>query len=162
MTGMQLGCQTFSDAYSPFRECQNQPYVYSCCLNNWMMIEFHGRDIICIRSALQKHTKNLSRGNKLICWHPSLLFFKVSNFNYTPRQNEVLRGVYCFHVVRPSVRVSVRASVRPSVTFCFFNILKTHWWNFMKLCRHLYIYGANMYMQKLRARGQSLLSYFPL
>ena len=32
----------------------------------------------------------------------------------------------------------------------------------MKLCRHLHIYGANMYMQKLRARGQSLLSYFPL
>ena len=25
-----------------------------------------------------------------------------------PRQNEVLRGVYCFHVVRPSVRASVR------------------------------------------------------
>ena len=32
----------------------------------------------------------------------------------------------------------------------------------MKLCRHLHIYGANMYMQKLRARDQALLSYFPL
>ena len=30
-----------------------------------------------------------------------------------PRQNEVLRGVYCFHIVRPSVRASVRPSVHP-------------------------------------------------
>ena len=31
----------------------------------------------------------------------------------------------------------------------------------MKLCRHLHIYGANMYMQKLRARGQSLFELLP-
>ena len=34
---------------------------------------------------------------------------------YTPRQNEVLRGVYCFHVVRPCVRPCFRVSVRASV-----------------------------------------------
>ena len=41
----------------------------------------------------------------------------------------------------------VHPCVRPSVTICFFNILKTHRWNFMKLYRHLDINGANMHMQ---------------
>ena len=32
---------------------------------------------------------------------------------YTPRDNEVIRGVYCFHVVRLSGSPSVHPSVRP-------------------------------------------------
>ena len=37
-----------------------------------------------------------------------------------------------FHVVSPCVH--------PSVTFCFLNILKSHCWNFIKPCKHIYIY----------------------
>ena len=50
---------------------------------------------------------------------------------------------------------SVRASMRPSVTFCFLNILKGHCWNFIKLCKHVYIYKTNTLNKKVRAiRGQ--------
>ena len=55
--------------------------------------------------------------------------------------------------IRASVCASVCPSVRPSVTICFFNILKTHRWNFMKLYRHLDINGANMHMQKIKGYG---------
>ena len=48
---------------------------------------------------------------------------KSKKFNYTPRQNEVLRGVYCFHVVRPSVRPCVRPCVHPSVRPSVRNVL---------------------------------------
>ena len=39
--------------------------------------------------------------------------------------------------VHASVRACVRACVRPSVTFCFFNILKSHCWIFIKPCKHV-------------------------
>ena len=38
----------------------------------------------------------------------------------------------------------MRGSVRPSVTFCFFNILKSHRWNFIKHFKHIHIYMANI------------------
>ena len=44
--------------------------------------------------------------------------------------------------------------VRPSVTFCFLNILKSHRWNFIKLCKHVHIYKTNTLSKKVRARGQ--------
>ena len=39
-----------------------------------------------------------------------------------PPANCVCGRVYCFHVVRPSVR----PCVRPTVTFCLLNILKSN------------------------------------
>ena len=43
---------------------------------------------------------------------------------------------------------SIRQSVRPSVTFCFLNILKSHCWNFIKLCKHDHIYKPNTLNKK--------------
>ena len=54
--------------------------------------------------------------------------------------------VYCFQVVR--------VCVRPSVTFCFFNILKSHCWIFIKPCKHVHICKTNTLDKKVRARGQ--------
>ena len=48
----------------------------------------------------------------------------------------------------------VRVCVRPSVTFCFFNILKSHCWIFIKPCKHVYICKTNTLDKKVRARGQ--------
>ena len=62
-------------------------------------------------------------------------------------------GLYCFHVVRPSVR----PFVRPSVTFCFFpNILKRHRWKFIKLCRHIDIDKMHVYNKRLRVGANSV------
>ena len=49
---------------------------------------------------------------------------------------------YCFHVVCPSVM------------FCFPNILKSHCWNFIKLCKHVHVYKKNTFNKKVRARRQ--------
>ena len=58
-------------------------------------------------------------------------------------------GVYCFHVVRPSIRPFVRPFVRPSVTLCFFsNILKTQWWIFINFCRHTDINTVHPHKKK--------------
>ena len=77
------------------------------------------------------------------------LFLMIDNiiisFCYTPCYNEVKRGVYCLHVVRPSV---------PSVTLCFLNILKPLSRNFMKPCTHIHIDGANI-MIKHKGLGAS-------
>ena len=59
-----------------------------------------------------------------------------------------------------TVFTSVR--VRPSVTFCFFNILKSHCWIFIKPCKHVHICKTNTLDKKVRARGQFYKSYFPL
>ena len=74
---------------------------------------------------------------------------RLKNF-YTPRKL-CLWWVYCFHVVRAIVRPCVRASVRPSVTFCFFNILKSHCWIFIKPCKHVHICKSNTFGKKVKA-----------
>ena len=80
-----------------------------------------------------------------------------------PPANCVCGRVYCFHVVRMSVRPSVRPSDRPCVcNVLFLNILKNYQWNFIKFCKHIYIYKANTTNKKLWARGQYYWSYFPL
>ena len=56
----------------------------------------------------------------------------------------------------------VRACVRPSVTFCFFNILKSHCWIFIKPCKHVIICKTNTLDKKVRVRSQLYWSYFPL
>ena len=56
--------------------------------------------------------------------------------------------------VRVCVRLCVCLSVRPSVTFCFFNILKSHCWIFIKPCKHVHICKTNTLDKKVRARGQ--------
>ena len=75
----------------------------------------------------------------------SLRYAICSNF-YTPA-NCVCGRVYGFHVVRPSVWKSGRVSV----TFCFLNILKNHWWNFIKFCKHIHMYKANTTDETLRS-----------
>ena len=45
-------------------------------------------------------------------------------------------------------------SVRPRVTLCFFNILKSHRWIFIKPCKHVHICKKNTLDKKVRARGQ--------
>ena len=77
-----------------------------------------------------------------------------------PPANFVCGGVYCFHVVRPSVRPSVRASVCPSVTFCFLNNLKSNSWIFIKLCKNIHICKTNTLNKKVRAKP-NLLELFP-
>ena len=67
---------------------------------------------------------------------------KVVLGHYTPRNNKVIRGVYCFH------------AVRPSVTLCFLNILKPLGRNFIKPCTHIHIDGANI-MIKHKGLGVS-------
>ena len=54
-----------------------------------------------------------------------LTFISMINTAYS---KSCLCWVYYFHVVRQSVRLSV--------TFCFLNILKSHCWNFINLCKH--------------------------
>ena len=58
----------------------------------------------------------------------------------------------------PCVRVCVHACVRVcvcgSVTFCFFNILNSHCWIFIKPCKHVHICKTNTLDKKVRARGQ--------
>ena len=44
--------------------------------------------------------------------------------------------------------------VLAAVTFCFLNILKSHCWNFIKLCKHVHIYKTNTLNTKVRARSQ--------
>ena len=60
----------------------------------------------------------------------------------------VLWWVYCFHVV------CVRPSICPSVTFFFFNILKSYCWIFIKPCKHVHICKTNTLDKKVRARDQ--------
>ena len=50
--------------------------------------------------------------------------------------------------------LSVCACIRPSVTFCFLNILKSHCWIFIKLCKHVHICKTNNLDKKVRTRGQ--------
>ena len=44
---------------------------------------------------------------------------------------------------------SVRTPVHPSVSFFFLNILKSHCWIFIKLCKHVHICKTNILNKKL-------------
>ena len=44
----------------------------------------------------------------------------------------------------------------------YLNILKSHWWNCIKPCKHIPIFKTNTNNKNLRARGQCYKSYFPL
>ena len=55
--------------------------------------------------------------------------------------------------------LSVRASV---CNVLFFNILKIYCWIFIKPCKHVHICKKNTLDNKVRARGQFFMSYFPL
>ena len=48
----------------------------------------------------------------------------------------------------------VRPCVRPSVTFFFFNNLKSQCLIFIKPCKHVHICNTNTLDKKIRARGQ--------
>ena len=87
---------------------------------------------------------------------------------YTPRKlclspaNFVCGGYTVFTLsMRACVCVCVRVCVRPSVTFCFFNILKSHCWIFIKPCKHVHICKTNTLDKKVRAMGPILLELFP-
>ena len=63
-------------------------------------------------------------------------------------------GGYTVFTLSMRACVCVCACVRPSVTFCFFNILKSHRWIFIKPCKHVHICKTNTLDKKVRARGQ--------
>ena len=68
----------------------------------------------------------------------------------------ILKVNLWFHLPRSCSRhytvfmLSVRVCVSQSVTFCFLNILKSHCWYFVKLCKHIYIYKTNTLNKKVR------------
>ena len=55
--------------------------------------------------------------------------------HYTPPQTVFVGGYTVF--------TSIRTNESVSVTFCFLNILKTHRWNLIKLCKNIHMYKAN-------------------
>ena len=67
-----------------------------------------------------------------------------------PRQTVFVGGYTVFIL---SVRPSVRTNESVSVTFCFLNILESHYWNFIKLCKNIHMYKANNTYNEIRARG---------
>ena len=79
---------------------------------------------------------------------------KSKNLLYPPQNPPQTLFVVGYTVFTLSVRVCVRVCVRPSVTFCFFNILKSHCWIFIKPCKHVHICKTNTLDKKVRARGQ--------
>ena len=79
---------------------------------------------------------------------------------YTPRKLCLWEGILFSRC--PSKRTNERTNESVSVTFGFLNILKSHRWNFMKLCKNIHMYQANTTYKKLRVRGRYYKSYFPL
>ena len=47
---------------------------------------------------------------------------------------------FCIMFSCPCVFACHCVCVRLSVMFCFLNIMKSHWWNFIKPCKHLFIF----------------------
>ena len=111
----------------------------------------------------------------LITWNefyhntqPETISNICTRYIFIPPANFVCGGVFKFVVgytvftlsvcvcvcVCASVSASVCLSVRPSVTFCFFNILRSHCWIFIKPCKHVHICKTNTLDKKVRARGQ--------
>ena len=70
---------------------------------------------------------------------------------FIPPANFVCRGYTVFTLF---VLPSVRPSVRLSVTLCFLNNSKIHFWIFIKPCKHVHICKTNTLDKKVRARGQ--------
>ena len=79
-----------------------------------------------------------------VCTHESAYcrFYVILVCNYTPRKLCLWKGILFSRC--PSVRPNERKSDRASVTFCFLNILKNHRWNFIKFCKHIHMYKANI------------------
>ena len=72
-------------------------------------------------------------------------------FSLYPLQTLFVVGYTVFTL---SVRACVRPSIRQSVTFCFFNNLKSQCWIFIKPCKHVHICKTNTLDKNVRARGQ--------
>ena len=95
-------------------------------------------------------------GNEGVEFWSRFRFNIETHASYTPRKPCLWEGILF------SRCPSERTNESVSVTFCFFNILKSHRWNFIKLCKNIHMYKANTTYRKLRARGQYCRSYFPL
>ena len=72
---------------------------------------------------------NFARNSSLINsissrFYRNNIFILFHSFLYPPPKRSFKGGILFSRC--PSVRPCMRLSVRPSVTFCFFNILKTH------------------------------------
>ena len=86
----------------------------------------------------------------VICYWKMMSFMaldSVTSFLYPPQTLFVVGILF-------SRCPCVCVCVRPSVTFCFFNILKSHCWIFIKPCKHVHICKTNTLDKKIRARGQ--------
>ena len=81
--------------------------------------------------------------------------FLFQIFIFIPPANFVCVGYTVFTLsLRACVRACVHPSDRTSVAFCFFNILKSYCWIFIKPCKHVHICKTNTLDKKVRARGQ--------
>ena len=99
--------------------------------------------------------KNLTR-------NPLKIQNRLFYIYYTPRKLCIYPPQTLFGVgILFSRCPCVCACVRPSVTFCFFNILKSHCWIFIKPCKHVHICKTNTLDKKVRARGQFYERFFP-
>ena len=89
-----------------------------------------------------------------------LLILDSHQYINTYFSQEPFSQLICLFVIPPQtlfvvgILFSPCPSVRPSVTFCFFNILKSHRWIFIKPCKHVYICKTNTLNKKVRTRGQ--------
>ena len=104
--------------------------------------------------AIIGHTRADQLLPQLLMEHIFILcLYNVDTLNICmiPPANFVCGGYTVFTL---SMRVCVHPCVCPSVTFCFFNILKSHCWIFIKPCKHVHICKTNTVDIKVRARGQ--------
>ena len=86
-------------------------------------------------------------------WFKLLQYIK---YHYTPCKLCLWKSIL---FSRPSIRTNVRPCVR-NVLFPYY--LEESLMDFIKFCKHIHMYKANISNKKLRARGQYYWSYFTL
>ena len=108
-----------------------------------------------VLSCLFMHPCGHLRGKDGPLWYFHM-FHQILQMFIIPSQTLFVEGILF------SRCPSVCPCVCPSVTFCFLYILKCHCWNFIKLCKHIYIYKTNTLNEKVRANSLELFPFVAL